>query len=264
MFTLSWRGEVNKCLSATCKNWITSKRNVFTVFELIFWPVISLLSIGLLTRFLDVGSNAVSFLLVGAIGLTILQVCQIDVAYVLLFDMWSKSIKNTLVSPVRGYHLVLGALLFGMIRGTAVYAILAGMGGMLFGFDFLAGGWTTIAVFLAGVFAVSAVIGMTVCISILTFGQKADVAAWSLSGLIMLVSGIYYPVEVLPGPLQLVARAVPLTYFLEYYRTAYGYGDHQVLTGAALAALYFVAGLLIMEWSIERARRTGMLLKLSE
>ena len=80
------------------KNWIISRRNIFTVFELFFWPMISLLSIGLLTRFLAVEGSMVSFLLVGAIALTILQVAQIDVAYVLLFDMWSKSIKNTFIT----------------------------------------------------------------------------------------------------------------------------------------------------------------------
>lgn len=44
--------------------------------------MISLL-IGLLTRFLKMDDSMVSFLLVGAIALTILQVAQIDVAYVL-------------------------------------------------------------------------------------------------------------------------------------------------------------------------------------
>ncbi|MDD1751232.1 MAG: ABC transporter permease, partial [Methanothrix sp.] len=89
---MNWQGELNKYLASTYKNWIISRRNVFTVFELFFWPMISLLSIGLLTRFLKVEGSMVSFLLVGAIALTILQVAQIVVAYVLLFDMWSKSI----------------------------------------------------------------------------------------------------------------------------------------------------------------------------
>ena len=92
-------------------------------------------------------------------------------------------------------------------------------------------------IFLAGVFAMAAVIGIAVCISILTFGQKADVAAWSLSGLILLVSGIYYPVEVLPPVLQAMARAIPLTYFLEYYRSIFIPGPHHLATGAFLAAL---------------------------
>ncbi len=261
---MSLHGEINKCLSSAYKNWIISKRNVFTVFELIFWPLISLLSIGLMTRFLGVGGETVAFLLVGAIGLTILQICQIDVAYVLLFDMWSKSIKNTFVSPIRGYHLVLGALLFGILRGTFAFTILVIISRILFGFDFLAGGALMVLVFLAGVFSVAALIGMIVCISILLFGQKADVAAWSLSGVIMLISGIYYPVNVLPEELQQLARAVPLTYFLEYYRSAYGFGGHDVITGWVLVVVYMLTGLIVLEKAIEMARKTGILLRLSE
>ena len=261
---MSWRGELNMYLASTYKNWIISKRNVFTLFELFFWPMISLLSIGLLTRFLQVGNEMVSFLLVGAIALTILQVAQIDVAYVLLFDMWSKSIKNTFIAPVKSYHLVFGALIFGILRGTVVFTILVTVSNYLFGFDFLAGGIAPVLIFLAGVFSVAAVIGITVCVSILTFGQKADVAAWSLSGLILLISGIYYPVEVLPNFLQVLARAIPLTYFLEYYRSIFIPGSHNLAFGALLAALYLVLGLILLDRSIERARRTGILLRLSE
>lgn len=264
MSSLNLQGELNRFLASAYKNWLISRRNVFTLFELFFWPMISLLSIGLLTRFLKVDSSMVSFLLVGAIGLTILQVAQIDVAYVLLFDMWSKSIKNTFIAPIKSYHLVFGALLFGVLRGSFVFVILVTVSHYLFGFDFRAGGLQPVLIFLAGVFSMAAIIGIIVCISILTFGQKADVAAWSLSGLIMLVSGIYYPVEVLPSILQAMAKAIPLTYFLEYYRSIFIPGQHHLITGAALAAFYLILGLILLDRAIERARKTGILLRLSE
>lgn len=261
---MNWQGELNKYLASAYKNWIISKRNIFTIFELFFWPMISLLSIGLLTRFLKVDESMVSFLLVGSLALTVLQVAQMDVAYVLLFDMWSKSIKNTFIAPVHSYHLIFGALLFGVLRGSIVFGILIIVSRYLFGFDFQRGGLLPVLIFLAGVFATAAVIGITVCISILTFGQKADVAAWSLSGLILLVSGIYYPVDVLPPVLQMSARAIPLTYFLEYYRSIFIPGPHHLATGIFLAIFYLVLGLVLFDRAIDRARRTGILLRLSE
>ncbi|MCJ7443606.1 MAG: ABC transporter permease [Methanotrichaceae archaeon] len=264
MSLLSWQGELNKYLAGAYKNWIISKRNVFTLFELFFWPLISLLSIGLMTTFLRLGEQMVSFLLVGAVALSVLQVAQIDVAYVLLFDMWSKSIKNTFTAPVRSYHLIFGSLIFGIVRGTVVFTILVTLCYFFFGFNFLEGGLIPVLIFLAGVFSVAAVIGITVCISILTFGQKADVAAWSLSGIIMLVSGIYYPIEVLPAPLEVIARLVPLTYFLEYYRSVFIPGQHNLAIGIILAISYLILGLVLFERSIEKARMTGMILRLSE
>jgi ABC-2 type transport system permease protein len=178
--------------------------------------------------------------------------------------MWSKSIKNTFIAPVHSYHLVFGATLFGIFRGSVVFIILAVVSRYLFGFDFQEGGLLPVVIFLAGVYAMAAVIGIAVCISILTFGQKADVAAWSLSGLILLVSGIYYPVDVLPPMMQELARAIPLTYFLEYYRSIFIPGPHHLAMGAFLSALYLVLGLILLDRAIERARRTGILLRLSE
>jgi ABC-2 type transport system permease protein len=264
MFSLSWRGELNKYLAGAYKNWIISRRNPFTLFELFFWPLISLLSIGLMARFLRLDDELVAFLLVGAIALSVLQVAQIDVAYVLLFDMWSKSIKNTFIAPIRSHHLIFGSLIFGVARGTVVFTILVTLSYFFFGFNFLEGGLLPVTIFLAGVFAVAATIGITVCISILTFGQKADVAAWSLSGIIMLISGIYYPIEVLPPPLQVLARLIPLTYFLEYYRSIFIPVQHNLIIGIALAVLYMILGLVLFDVSIEKARMTGMMLRLSE
>src|SRR4030042_1134772 len=76
------------------KNWIMTKRNVFSLFEILFWPVVGFLSVGLLTNFLKLEADMSGFILIGIISMSVTQVCQIDVAYVLLYDLWSKSIKH--------------------------------------------------------------------------------------------------------------------------------------------------------------------------
>lgn len=246
------------------KNWLIAKRNFFTVFEVIFWPFISLMSIGLMTGFLSMEQDKVSFILIGAVALSIVQVCQIDIAYVMLFDMWSKSIKHTFIAPIRGKHLVIGALIFGMLRSGLVFALLLAISFYAFGFNFLAAGAIPVVVFMAGLFLTSASVGILVCISILMFGQRAEVAAWTITGIMMFVCGIYYPVSVLPEGVQIIARAIPLTYFLEYMRSFYGYGQADIFMGFGLAVFYFVAGLFALDRAIFDARRSGILMRLSE
>jgi ABC-2 type transport system permease protein len=256
--------ELNRCAASFYKSWIMAKRNFFTIFEVIFWPFIGLMSIGLMTSFFSMSPNTVSFILIGAIAFSIIQVCQIDIAYVMLFDMWSKSIKHTFIAPVRGYHLIFGSLIFGILRSSAVFLILMILSSYVFNFNFLAAGVIPILVFLAGLFLTSASVGILVCISILTFGQRAEVAAWTITGIMMFICGIYYPVSVLPGSAQLIARAIPLTYFLEYMRSFYGFGIADVIPGFVLGIVYFVGGLIALERTIVRARRSGILLRLSE
>ena len=129
--------ESGRIAASFYKSWIMAKRNFFTIFEVIFWPFIGLMSIGLMATFFSLNQNTISFILIGAIAFSIVQVCQIDIAYVMLFDMWSKSIKHTFIAPVRGHHLIIGSLLFGILRSSLVFIILMVISFYAFGFNFL-------------------------------------------------------------------------------------------------------------------------------
>ncbi len=261
------RSEGVKLSAFVRRNWIMTRRNLFTVFEVSFWPCISLFSVGLLTRFLELRGEMVAFVLVGTISLSVMQVCQLDIAYALLFDMWSKSVKHQFMAPITPAHLVVGAWIMGVIRGTVAFGVMAGISALGFGFDFLAAGPIALAVFLAGLFLNAAIIGTLVCFLILSFGPRAEVVAWSVVSIVLMVCGIYYPVSILPGPIVLLAAAIPVTHFLEYFRSHYGFAPifpYPLATGLVLSALYLTGGLLALQLTLRRARRTGVLLRLSE
>ena len=108
---------------------------------------------------------------------------------------------------------------------------------------------------------------MSVCILVLLFGYMADVAAWSFSGLISLICGIYYPISILPSPLPEIARLIPLTYFLEYFRSFYGFksvSGNSLGWGFGLIGFYLILEAFLFKIVLRRARRTGTLLRLSE
>jgi ABC-2 type transport system permease protein len=249
------------------KNWIITKRNVFSLFEILFWPVVGFFSVGLLTDFLELNADMTGFILIGIISMSVIQVCQIDVAYSLLYDLWSKSLKHTFISPVRPYQLISGSWLIGIFRSFIVFLLLSGLSAFAFGFDFSKPGLEALSLFLLGLFLASATVGMSVCILVLLFGYKAEVAAWSISSLMALVCGIYYPISILPFPLPDIARAIPLTYFLEYFRSFYGFdgGLKNVLGwGFGLTALYLIIESILFKAVLHRARRIGTFIKLSE
>ena len=43
---------------------LVNRRNVFAVFEMLFWPGVGILSVGLLTRFLHLNPETVTFILI--------------------------------------------------------------------------------------------------------------------------------------------------------------------------------------------------------
>ena len=263
----SLRGEIVKVSAFFLRSWRMTYRNAFTIFEIVFWPIVNLLSVGLLTTFLQAEPGTVVFVLVGTFALSTVQVCQLDVAYAALFDMWSRSIKHQLVAPIRPWHLLLGSWLMGLMRGTVVFMLQAAVSHWMFGVNVLAHGVAPALALLAGLLLSAGGIGLLVCTLLMLFGLRAEVSAWSGVSLILLVCGVYYPVSVLPAPLQVVAAAVPLTHFLEAFRAQLGYAPvfkEPLVRGYVLAAVYAAGGYALFAWAIQRARRTGMLLKLSD
>ncbi len=249
------------------KNWIMTRRNVFSFFEILFWPVVGFFSIGLLTNFLSLNINTGGFILIGIISMSVIQVCQIDVAEALLYDLWAKSMKHLFIAPIHPFQIFLGSWFIGIIRAFIVFLLLSIFSFFAFGYDFFKPGILSLTLFLSGLFMTSASVGIAVCILVLVFGYKAEVAAWSLSSLMSLICGIYYPISILPFPLPEIARAIPLTYFLEYFRSFYGFEEeigNLLFWGFLLAGLYLLIEGILFKIVLHRARRTGLLLKLSE
>ena len=261
------RDEWIKTEAFVFKNWIMTKRNVFTLFEILFWPVVGFLSIGLLAEFAAMGAKMRGFILVGIVSMSTVQVCQLDVAYVLLYDVWSKSVKHGFIAPVSMRHLLLGSFLVGIARGGAVLLILMIASSLMFHFDFTAPGAWPILIFAFGLFLCAAMVGILVCILVLIFGNRAEVAAWSMVSLMLLVCGIYYPVSILPGWVTPIAAMIPVTYFLEYLRQFYGFEpifSHPIAKGYGLVWAYILAEFFLLMVALRRAKRKGLLLKLSE
>ncbi len=264
---MSLRNEWTKILAFVFKNVIITKGNVFSLFEILFWPTVGLLSVGLLARYLQLGPDMMAFILIGVISMSVVHVCQIDIAYVLLYDVWGKCIKHEFIAPVNSVHLILGSWLIGIFRSGLIFILLALFSSHAFHFDFLKPGIAALSLFLVGLFLTSALVGIAVCILVLVFGHKAEVAAWSLVSLMLLICGIYYPISMLPAPVMAVAKLIPLTYFLEYFRSFYGF--HSDLSGIlakgyGYALLYLGLGWIALNLVIRNAKRTGILIKLSE
>ena len=233
--------------------------------EIIFWPFVSIISIGLMGNFLQFQGNIMNFILTGAITSGVLQITQLDVAYSMLYDVWSKSVKHSFLAPINHFHYILGGWFVGILRGILVFLLMLMFSRHYFGFSLPT--FTVTVIFLAGVFLNGMVLGVLVCILVFFFGQKVDIAAWSFVALIMLFCGIYYPVSSLPPAAKIIAELIPLTYFLDYFRIEYGFTPvfpHALWLGFGEIIIYLVFSFYGLEWAYQKSCKSGMILRLSE
>jgi ABC-2 type transport system permease protein len=264
---LSWRAELVAVWAFALRNFQMATRNIFLLFELIFWPVVGVLTIGLMTRFLTLSAADASFVLIGQMAFSIVGTCQLDVAYSVLYDFWSKSMKHQFLAPIGIRHLTTGSWAVGILRGTLVFLMTAALSWWAFRFNVFAAGVGPAATLLVGCFLTAWIVGVFVCVLIMLFGGRAETSAWASINLVLALAGIYYPVSVLPGPVAALARAIPLMYFLDAYRSHFGFASdypHPIATGLALSIVYVALSHWTLYVAVRHARRTGLLLKMSE
>ncbi len=147
------------------------------------------------------------------------------------WERWEGTIEYTFMAPLsRPAHLLgMGAfaVIYGVLRTVLLFGLVAAFLGVHFGHpDFLA------ATLVLAVSSLSFVgIGMMTAVLPLVSPEKGTQLGFIAQGLLLVVSGVYYPVSVLPQWMQWISVVSPATYTLEGARRA-------VIDGAGPAAVW--------------------------
>lgn len=95
--------------------------------------------------------------------------------------------------------------------------------------------------------------------------QKGSALLWLLGSGLWFLSGTMFPIQTLPRPLEVLARAVPLTYAVDGMRQAFLEG-HSLKTMASTLAALAAFGIILLplalaglSLSLRRARQNGTL-----
>jgi ABC-2 type transport system permease protein len=237
----------------------------------VVYSLVSVLSIGYLAQGLGQGAGDMDlrqtrlYLLVGALLWTYLSLVFVEVSLAITWERWEGTIEYTFMAPVRRVTHLLGiclfALLYGLVRAAAVTLITA----WLFDLDLSRANLGAAGVVLA--VSMFPLVGLGILTSVLPLlsPEKGEQMGIAVQGMILLVSGVYYPLSVLPGPLQVAGSLSPLTYTLAGVREALLSGrglTDQARVIAILLAMGCVlvpAGLAAFAWAERRAKRLGLL-----
>ncbi|HEX3607857.1 MAG TPA: ABC transporter permease [Candidatus Dormibacteraeota bacterium] len=238
----------------------------FWAWEVVWfvYSLVSVMSIGYLATGLEAaGATGVDlratqlYLLAGSMLWSYLSLVFMEVAYAVGWERWEGTIEYTFMAPVKRATHLLGICAFSVLYGLARTAVVVVVALLVFHVDLSHADLLAAAVVLAA--ATVPLIGLGILIAILPLlaPEKGEQMSTALQGLFLLVSGVYYPVSVLPLPLQAVGVLSPLTYTLSAIRDA-------LLHHASVAAVLPATGLLLLMgavlipvalWLFSRAER---------
>jgi ABC-2 type transport system permease protein len=226
------RGELIGLYGVVERNLYLTKRYFLWDLAFLLWTIANTLTIVFISR--GVGLSAAeqnelaTKLLVGGVIWAFLGIIFEIVTETVAWERWEGTIEYTFMAPVsRPVHLIgmgVYAVLYGLVRAAAVFvAVVAFIGIHVPNANYPA------AVALLAIASVSFIgVGMMTAVLPLISPEKGTQLGFVAQGLMLVVSGVYYPVEVLPDWMQWISKISPATYALRGIR-------EQVLHGAGLA-----------------------------
>jgi ABC-2 type transport system permease protein len=220
--------------------WGYAQRNYFLTRRYFLWEVVWLvystmnaLTIGFIG--VSVGSTAeetaraTTFLLIGTLIWSYLSMIFDLLSETVSWERWEGTIEYTFMSPASRASQLIGmgayAVLYGIVRMILM------LGAISLFFDMSLGNANYLgALAILAICSVSLVgFGMMAAVMPLISPEKGQQVTYIFSSVLLLISGIYYNIDVLPGWMQPLARLSPIYYALNGIRA-------MLLDGASLSS----------------------------
>jgi len=219
------------------RNWYLIKRYAWWEIAFFFWTAANTLTIVFIAKGVVAEGGTIdldrltTILLIGAVIWSYLGIVFELLIETVAWERWEGTIEYTFMAPLsRPVHLIgmgLFAIGYGVVRASLVFGAVAAffslhMPNANFGTSLL----------LLGVASVSFIgIGMMTAVLPLISPEKGMQLGFMGQGIMLVVSGVYYPVSVLPDWMEWISKISPATYALRGIRNA-------ILEGAGPGAVW--------------------------
>ena len=214
------------------RNFFLTRRYWGWEIAFLIYSVAGALSISLIGA--DVGDDRLLLsLVIGAIFWNYLSVVFSWIAETIQIERWEGTLEYTFMAPVRRSTHLLGAVAYAMVYGLIHTAAIIVAMVLFFPLEMAVAHpnvVTIVAFMLLGSFSLVGV-AMLAAILPLLFVERGMQMAFVLQSVLLLVSGVYYSVSVLPPWMQVISWFSPATYALNGVRAG-------LIDGVGLGALW--------------------------
>ncbi len=264
------RGSLRRVGAMVLRHVYLLRRSWPRVLELMYWPTVQMILWGFITLFFVGHSSWVAQatgVLISAVLLwDVLFRSQLGVSIIFLEEMWSRNLGQLFVSPLRPGELIGALVTMSLIRtvigvGGAVVVAYA-----LFHYSVFDLGLALIA-FFVNLILMGWSIGLLVSGIVLRYGLGAESLAWIALFALQPLSGVYYPIDVLPEWLRYLAFLLPSSHVFEGMRAVLFEQVFRVdllVNALVLNVFYLLGGVASFLLFFRAARVHGQLLHVGE
>ena len=210
-------------------------------------------------------ARATTFLLIGAVIWAYLGIIFEFMTETVAWERWEGTLEYTFMAPIRRWVQLLGstmfAVMYGLIHTTVILVVLT----LFFWLDLSSANFVTAGVMMVLGSLSFIGIGMMAAVLPLMYVERGAQMTFVLQSLILLVSGVYYSVEVLPQWMQTLSKFSPATYVLEGVRAGLIEGVpitdlwSDVWPLLIMAVVFIPLGIWIFGRAEKYAKKTGKL-----
>ena len=210
-------------------------------------------------------NDLILFLAIGTLVWSFLNSVFMNMAEMIAWERWEGTIEYTMMAPVSRLTHMFGQSVFSITYGVFRAGLLLGVLALFFDIN-LGGANLPGALLTILVGSVSFVgFGIMAAVLPLLFPEKGEQMTFIISSILLLVSGVYYPTDVLPGWMQALSTMSPATYVLDAMREAILKGAGTVdllpkmLPMLLIGLITVPLGLAVFSYFERFAKRTGRL-----
>lgn len=224
--TANLRAELIGLGGVVERNVYLTRRYIWWDLAFFLWTVANTLTIVFIAKGIEASGGqidvdeATTSLLIGAVIWAYLGILFEFMTETVAWERWEGTIEYTFMAPLsRVVHLGgmgLFAVLYGLVRASLLFVVVAAF------FDLDLGGANLAAALVVLVVASVSFIGIGMMTAVLPLisPEKGTQLGFIAQGMLLVVSGVYYPVSVLPDWMQWLSVISPATYALRGVRGA--------------------------------------------
>ena len=243
------------------------RRDFDLLSDMLYWPLVDTVLWGVTSQWMSEGSGNIqlaSGILMGLVLWNVIWRSQSEVSRNLMDEMWNNNLVNLFSTGLSMKEWVTSVLLLSLMKMAITMSVLLPAVYFLYAVSILQLGWWVIVLFL-GATLTGWWVGFVSSSIVIRYGPKMQTVIWTLPGVLLPFSAVFFPLEKLPKLLQPVSYLLPTTYLFEMMRSlVYSNvvsGDEitkTLLISFGLNVLYVALSIWFFIRSFAYSRRLGL------